>query len=347
IKEKLVDDDILPLLGDLHLKWYFYQNCEEAPNLNDVTQLSPHVHRLGRHRWTHVWRKNNRQGVWRGKTVFDILWLSPSDRGVRRQSSRAAPSKRFSLHAHSCQGCPQSEGALPGTFGRRESARGTGWLFWDPAITRAAGIAGGMQGLMLKLVITQTHQQQSQTNPIKAREDKASGSLLTATCQLSHSYLQEFCAFSLRKFRPEDTNRGRKKALRNYSRAEETMPKVKTDNGQKEKMVEAAHVCWQKCPHLKVSACQLIDHWYSCTRMLQAAGTKQLGFACCRCSPQLWSGQCYLELHSFWIPFSLIPSLLRCGNRSGLIHWSVAAPPRRAATPGTREAPSKAGAPRC
>lgn len=35
MKEKLVDDDILTSLGDLHLRWYFYQNCEEAPNLND------------------------------------------------------------------------------------------------------------------------------------------------------------------------------------------------------------------------------------------------------------------------------------------------------------------------
>lgn len=33
IKEKLVDDDILPSLGD------FYQNCMEAPNLNDGNVL--------------------------------------------------------------------------------------------------------------------------------------------------------------------------------------------------------------------------------------------------------------------------------------------------------------------
>lgn len=101
-----------------------------------VTQMSPHFHSLGRHRWTHVWRKNNRQGVWRGKTVFDILWLSPSGRGVHRQKgSWAAPSKRFSLHLHSCQCSSQSEGALPGTLGRRESARGTGRLWWDLAIS--------------------------------------------------------------------------------------------------------------------------------------------------------------------------------------------------------------------
>lgn len=86
-----------------------------------VMQMSPRVHRLGKRRWTCVWRKNNSQGVWRGKTVLDILWLSPPDRGVRGQrDTRAAPSERLSLHAHSCQGCSQSQGLCQALWGQGE-----------------------------------------------------------------------------------------------------------------------------------------------------------------------------------------------------------------------------------